>query len=449
MSPRNLLRLRTLSGFVRIGTQLIRRALGPGGPTVIRSFIFGQKPMFSSAPSVSHRAAKVARKVRSGSIDANQGVSQDQLQITNGLVLTSRLLLVEWAVPEPDRSAGDSTILYFVQTLKRLGWEVGLHPVGHGVSVRDRDKMEELGVQLFDKLEAGLLWGSKGDSGLTVLLARPEVAMLTLGQIRRKPSARIIYYTHDLHHLRLAGAALVEKSKLVKWDSKRMRSLESRIFNSVDHILSPSEFEKSIIEAMSPAPVRVVSPFNFPSAEITRRSGSSFQQKKAVLFLGNFAHTPNVDAVLYLAKQVMPIVWQTNSEAKLIIAGNSPNSAISSLASDQIEVRGHVPDLRSLHEQSRFMVAPLRYGAGVKGKVAEALRWGLPVIGSEVAWQGIDLRGFKHRPVSLIASSFASEMIDLLEDDSACARLSDDATQLALAKFSQDSVLETFREVLG
>ena len=430
--------------FIRI----FRRAVGPGGAAHLRSILLGQRPMIDAIRPIAllGRLAnnEALEKLRAKDKELNYGLTETEAL----LPIAGRILFVEWQVPASGRSAGDWTLLSFISTIQKLGIRVGFHPVSGEISASDLATMKDLGVRLFPDLDHGLEWGSKAITGLTVLLARPEVAMLALTEIRRRTNARIIYYTHDLHHLRLAGAAELERSRLLRWDAKRVKKLESRIFSSVDHVLSPSQEEKEVIKTMTSVPVSFVPPFYFSPSKISGRTKSSFFGNQVVLFLGNFAHNPNVDAVNYLADTVMPLVWKTNPGAKLVIAGNSPPAGILVKATDRIEVTGHVPDLGLLHSQARLMAAPLRYGAGVKGKVVDALRRGLPVVGSEVAWQGITTEGFMHKPVPLEPSIFSSSIVALLDDDLACAKLSADAVQIASRGFSENTAEAVFRKVL-
>ena len=110
-----------------------------------------------------------------------------------------------------------------------------------------------------------------------------------------------------------------------------------------------------------------------------------------ILFVAGFGHPPNVDAAVWLASDVMKLIWEKVPDATLALVGANPTPVVRSIASSRVEVRGRVSEdeLRARYGRARIAIVPLRMGAGVKSKVVEALREGLPLVTTQVGAQGL------------------------------------------------------------
>ena len=116
-----------------------------------------------------------------------------------------------------------------------------------------------------------------------------------------------------------------------------------------------------------------------------------FDRREGILFIGGYNHLPNVDAVTWLCREIMPLVWQTQPEIKVTLLGSNPNGEVRSLASDRIIVTGYVRDITPYFLSHKLSVSPLRYGAGMKGKIGHSLEYALPVISTAIGTEGMDL----------------------------------------------------------
>ena len=137
-----------------------------------------------------------------------------------------------------------------------------------------------------------------------------------------------------------------------------------------------------------------------------------------IVFTGNMSYAPNVNAVEYLANEILPIVWKTLPEAKMYIAGASPDPKVKKVACDRIIVSGWLDDIRDAYAQSRVFIAPMRIGTGLQNKLLEAMSMGLPAITSPLANASL---GAQHNEEILIggnAEEMANNIITLLTDTS-------------------------------
>jgi glycosyltransferase involved in cell wall biosynthesis len=141
------------------------------------------------------------------------------------------------------------------------------------------------------------------------------------------------------------------------------------------------------------------------------------REPHTLLFTGNFAYAPNVDAALYLARTLLPGVQGRFPMARLWLVGAEPPPEVQALASDHVIVTGRVPDMRSYLARAAVFVCPLRLGAGIKNKVLEALAMGCPVAATPLSVDGIAVRdGLDALVASVEGGALAAAVARLLAD---------------------------------
>ena len=140
--------------------------------------------------------------------------------------------------------------------------------------------------------------------------------------LRRVGGLRLAYYVHDLHHVREQRRFDATGDPQARMESMRLRRLETSIFRSVDAVLTPSDAEAVVIRQLAPsAAVHVVPGFVCDSAP---RSAVPLSNRRGLVFVGGFRHSPNVDAASHLVHEVMPLVWDDKPDARLHIVGADP-----------------------------------------------------------------------------------------------------------------------------
>ena len=201
------------------------------------------------------------------------------------------------------------------------------------------------------------------------------------------PAARMIFYTCDLHFLREERAARLSGDAAALKAAGVTRDNELGVIRRADATLVVSSYEKDLLRQELPEAHVVHLAFPRPSAEGVRWKG-----RKNIGFIGNFGHRPNEDAVCYFLDHVWPDLSAKVPECKFLIVGaGSPDWLIERAQDDaRLVVLGHVPDLTGVLKTLRVTVAPLRYGAGTKGKVLTSLSHGVPCVMTSVAAEGFD-----------------------------------------------------------
>ena len=305
-----------------------------------------------------------------------------------------RLLVLEMTTPTPDQDAGSLFMFNILMGLVQLGYDVSFIAVDNLLFMPEYSAaLERLGVRVLvhphlrsvaEHLE------QEGSSYAGLLLARPEVAERCLEPIKRHaPHARLLYYTHDLHHLRLERQQATAPGSVSAAAIAAMRTLEKEIVDVVDGVLYLSEAEKrEAEERLAPRSRGYVLP---PVVE-AEPGPKGFAQRSGLVFIGGFGHPPNRDAVLWFAAEVMPRLRAAGSGISFHVVGANPPEDVLALAGPDVEIHGYLADLEPFLGDRRVAVAPLRFGAGVKGKMLTAMAAGLPVVASAVASEGLFLR---------------------------------------------------------
>lgn len=356
------------------------------------------------------------------------------------------VLIVDHYVPQPDRDAGSRTMVAFIDALLSRGCIVKFWADNLYYDPDYTPLLQARGVEV--------MYGGQWVGGFsrylqenahirTVMLSRPHIAEHYIEALQRHPQVRTVYYGHDLHFRRLDME--VKRGSATESDARRIEQLERRIWSSVDRVLYPSQEEADDVRALVPGvDAQAILPYAFDHFNDT----ATPDQRSGILFVAGFAHGPNVDAAQWLVESVMPLVWQKHPGVKLSLVGSNPTSAVRDLAADHVEVTGFVTDeeLARRYAQARVAVVPLRFGAGVKGKVVEAMQQGLPLVTTGIGAQGLDgLDGVA--AVVDDPSSFAAEVIELIENDDRWIKCSHAAAGFVRARFSREALGKALEKV--
>jgi GT2 family glycosyltransferase len=359
------------------------------------------------------------------------------------------VLVIDHRVPEPDRDAGSRTMLAFVQALLQAGAVVKFWSDCPAPRPSYEAALQALGVEVHRgsvRLFGGWI-KVNGPAVNHVLLSRPDVAARYLPLLRRRSRARVAVYGHDLHHDRMRQRALLERDPSLARAAQRMLRRERRVWRGADIVLYPSQAEVDQVVALQPGVVaRAVQPYGFADFVPPRRPA----RRQVLLLVAGFAHPPNEDAACWLARDIMPLVRLQAPLARLVIVGSAPTARVRALADLGVTVVANVGDaeLREWYAMARVAVVPLRHGAGVKRKVVEALREGLPLVTTPVGAQGLPSLSAV-AAVCGTAETIAAALVALLEDDLLWADRSTAGIAYARAHFSEATLRTSLCRAMG
>jgi hypothetical protein len=230
------------------------------------------------------------------------------------------------------------------------------------------------------------------------------------------PLATSIYDMVDLHFLRYKRAIKINKTRIsLRKNYLKFFWIETRLARKVDLVLTISAIENEIMaQYIDDQKLMILSNIHYP--KVRKEDLLPFENREHLLFIGS-QHEPNVDAVHYLYHEIMPLVWKTNASIKVNIIGNL-NEKIKSITDPRFIFRGHVSDIKPLFITNKMMVAPLRYGAGVKGKIGQAFEYYLPVVTTSIGAEGMKLAHERNALIHDAKEEFALAILNLYNDKS-------------------------------
>ena len=362
---------------------------------------------------------------------------------------TQRVLVVDATTPMPDQDSGSLRMFNLLKLLKSQGCAVTFFCEGRAFHPRYAGALQQLGVEVlyapFMPNEARFL-SQRGGEFDAVILSRHYVATPLLPLVRRYcPRAKVIFDSVDLHFLRERRQAELSHDAGLLRQSKNTERAEKKLIESVDLTWVVSHVEQSLLlEEIPDANIAILSNIH----DIPGRQ-AGYAARNNLLFIGGFQHPPNVDAVLWFVREILPLVNRVLPELKLIVVGGKLPAEILQLASANVEILGFVPDIEPLLAQAKLSVAPLRYGAGVKGKVNMSMAHGLPVIATHAAIEGMHCQ---HGFDVLIADDpqiFAEQIVRAYSDAALWLSLSNAGLENVQQHFSIEVARAAVRSALG
>jgi glycosyltransferase involved in cell wall biosynthesis len=309
--------------------------------------------------------------------------------------------------------------------------------------------LQSLGVETFHAPFAGSvasLLRARGSRIDTILACRYHVAHEILPIARKlAPKARIVFDSVDLHYLRERRQAELTGDAALLRLAAHTRRMELNVVASSDAtiVVSPAEAAE-VISALPGSQVHILSNIH----EVAGR-GPRFAARKDIVFVGGFRHLPNADGVRWFLSEVFPIVRSRLPQVQFHCIGNGPPEDVLALASTPgVNIHGHVAELDPFMENVRLSIAPLRFGAGVKGKINMSLAHGQPVVATSVGVEGMHLRHDVDVLVADDPATFASCVVRLYEDEHLWNRLATNGLKNVEQHFSMTAARDVIRRVL-
>ncbi|MFC7342473.1 glycosyltransferase [Saccharopolyspora griseoalba] len=364
------------------------------------------------------------------------------------------VLVKDHQVPRPDFDSGSVRIRRVLEQLVELGCRVVFLPANHAALAPYTEQLQQRGVTVLPEpeLQQAFLHEAGPEISLA-LLSRPQVAWSLLEELRtRAPQAVVAYDTVDVHFLRLEREAELaerqgepERAEALTRKAFASRQMELGLTRACDVTLVVSEAEQALLRELVPeADVRVLSNVHQIPDEQARPAG-----RRDVLFVGSFDHPPNVDAACWAAREIMPLVRRSCPDAVLHVVGSNPTDEVRALEGPGVRVHGWVAELEPEYAAARVVLAPLRFGAGVKGKVGESLALGVPVVGTSIAAEGMHLRPGEEVLLGDDAESLAEGVRTLLEQDETWTRLSAAGKDAVARQFGPEASRAALQDLLA
>ena len=361
----------------------------------------------------------------------------------------SNILIVEACMITPDQDAGSVRLLNMLKILKRDGHHVSF--VADNLEYKQKyvTTLQQIGVEVLHGAFAGTIRKVLQTRGLaldTIMFCRHYIASRYVDQVRTfAPHARIIFDTIDLHFVREEREAALHHDAAMFRAAAVTRAKELGVMKHADLTLVVSEFEQALIgEILPTAKIDIISLIN-DEAPAPR----PFAQRSGILFVGGFRHPPNVDGVTWYITEVLPHVRRALPDVTTTIVGSNMPGSLKALACDGVDIKGFVENTQPLLLNARVSIAPLRFGAGIKGKINEAMSYGIPVIATACAVEGMRLVPEADVLVGDDPEAFAQAIVRAYSDEALWKKLSQGGLQNVRQHFSVDAALPAVRRVFA
>jgi len=336
-----------------------------------------------------------------------------------------RILIIDATTPEPDKDSGSVRLTNLMQCCMDLGYALTFFAdnrdyAGHYTRDLQRAGVEVLYHPWLDSLHD--FFRDRGAEFDYVFISRHYVAINYVSLLKRYcPNARFIFDTVDLHYLREQRLAELEQSLPLKRTAQQTRRAELSVINAADATLVVSTVEKDVLAQDAPGEkVHVLSNIH----EVPGRD-KGFAERKDIYFVGGYQHPPNVDAACWFVNDVWPLIHRQLPGMRFHLIGSKAPERVRALTGEGVIFHGFVESIEPFLSGCRLAVAPLRYGAGVKGKVNMSMAHGQPVVATPAAVEGMFAEHERELLVAADAESFAAEVVRLYQDEDLWNRLSD------------------------
>lgn len=335
------------------------------------------------------------------------------------------ILVIDHHLPMPERDSGSLRMFHILKLLQQLGHRVTFIPDNLADIPPYTAQLQKCGIEVWhhpyittvrDYLETH---AAKVDA---VVLSRCDFACKHIDDVRlHAPQSRVIFDTVDLHFVREDRHARLTSDAEALRNAEEKQRVEHRLIDQADETWVVSPIEQQLLQKNRPEKsIQVVSNIvDIPG------SNTPFALRRDWLFIGSFQHPPNVDGVSFFLRDVYPLVLERLTDVKFYIIGEKAPVELLQLASENVIFTGIQPDLRPFFDTVKLSIAPLRYGAGVKGKINQSMAWGVPVVATSIAIEGMGLTPNEDILVADTPAEFARALVELYESEGLWSRLSE------------------------
>lgn len=367
------------------------------------------------------------------------------------------ILVVDHYVPTYDKDAGSKTTFQYLKMFIKKGYVVKFLGDNFAHEEPYSTALEQMGIEILSgaDYEAGI-WNWLRDHGKDIDVAylnRPHIAIKYVDFLKENTNCKIIYYGHDLHFLREGREYMLSRDEERLKSAEYWKAVEMSLFYKADISYYPSCVERDAVRAEDET-IAVKDIVAYVYDQFRDSIPADFEKREGLLFVGGFAHPPNADAVLWFAKEVYPLIRRNMEEKGLTppefyVVGSRVTDEIKELEQpgSGIIIKGFVSEeeLTDLYDKTRMVVVPLRYGAGVKGKVVEALYHGAAVVTTTIGAEGIP----QAEEVMAIADqpeAFAEAVTTLYSVPEDCRAMSQRTQEYIREHYSVEAAWNVIRE---
>lgn len=339
-----------------------------------------------------------------------------------------KALVIDWRIPTPERDGGSLRVISLMRALRTLGYDVTFAsvvpeawPPHDATLARDTEAIRAHGITVYPGTADACLQEQGPDTALLLFTGGIMLIYHRLATIRAlAPQATILFDTVDLSCVRLFRQAKATGNSRTLARAVQTKKFEFAAVRVVDCTLVVSPTERHYLARECPdANVSLVT-----DAHEARADPPPFAGRHGFFFVGTYEFNANIDAMEYYLDTIHPLTRQHLPGAHFAAIGSEPPAGLRARAADDVTITGHIPDIDPWFAHARLSIAPLRFGAGVKGKVLRSMGQGLPVVATTIAAEGLYATHGEDILIVDEPAAFAAAIATLYEDADLWARLS-------------------------
>lgn len=359
------------------------------------------------------------------------------------------ILFIDDVIPMPDQDSGSNRIFKIMQLTQSLGFHVMFLPANGEKKPKYFEQMVLEGFEVIYRFpnRQGMIkiLMERLHRIDMVWICKPHNNEAFQFLFERKKDLRWIYDTIDLHFLRLQREGELSKDENIIQSANAVKQVEIEIAKHADVTIAITSDEQTILQNEQIKNVVIIP--NIHEIKIVSEEAGSFEQRKGLLFIGGYLHKPNVDAVEWLVRDIMPLIWQKEPSITLTLLGSSPTKEVLALQSEQVIIPGYIHDVSPYFNNNKIFVAPLRFGAGMKGKIGQSLEFGLPIVSTDIGVEGIGLTDSYDVMVANETRTFAEKTIELYNSPELWNKIRTNSIN-ALKAYTPEVVQQQLKELL-
>jgi GT2 family glycosyltransferase/glycosyltransferase involved in cell wall biosynthesis len=303
-----------------------------------------------------------------------------------------RVMVVDACMLTPDQDSGSLRMFEMLGVMARMGAKVTF--LADNLEFREPyvSQIQAMGVEVvYHPVESNVtrFLERHAAENEVIILSRATVAVKHIDTVKRvAPRAKVLFDTVDLHFLRQEREAELANSATQRVAASNMKEQELSIMHKSDATIVVSPVEQRLLAEVAPT-VRVAIVSNI---HVNMPTNKEFAERQGAIFIGGFRHPPNLDAITWYAENVLPILRSENAGITTTVIGSNAPSSLQKFAADDFVIAGFVPDVAPFYNDAKMSISPLRYGAGVKGKVNISMQYGVPVVATSPSVEGMYLK---------------------------------------------------------
>lgn len=359
------------------------------------------------------------------------------------------ILVIDSTTPKPDHDSGSVRLLAIINAMQQLGFDVVFCPENMIRVEPYSTRLEEQNVEVISWPHTSSFdtWLATNSAKLDyIYVCRHRILTMLIDSIRTYcGNAILIFDSVDLHFLREKRQADVTNDSKLLAQARVTEQNEKKLIELSDRVIVVSKDEKTMLETT----VRKENIYVLSNIHHIDRTPTAWNNRRGMLFVGGYQHYPNVDAAHWLIEEIWPIVQKSLPCAELLLIGSRMPHSIRSIRKPNVKIIGHVKDLKPYYSNSRLALGPIRFGAGVKGKLTQAQSHGLPIIVTSCAGEGMHLTHEQNALIADTSESFAQMIVEGYTNELLWERIASGGIQNVERHFSYTAAKKSLATILG